>query len=608
MTTYRKIHGRAIKSVSSNLSAPSAEGQIWFNTTDNKFKSVVISEAWSSSAPLATARDDATGSGTQTDGLMAGGFTTTAVTTTEEYNGSGWSTGGNLGTARYLMAGGGPSTAGLAFGGYVSPNRKGETEEYNGTSWSEQSDLNTARGWIQGTGTQTAGLCVTGSVGGTPPATTAVEEYNGSSWTTVNAHPAERFYMPATGPQTAALATGGRIGPSGTSLTTSAAYDGTNWTSGATMNVGRQAHAASGPNTAALVFAGNAPPGLNSSESYDGSTFSTSGTLATARNNLSGSVNGSNTSALAFGGELPNNTNTAVTEEFNKSASVITAGAWASGGSLSTARQDGASFGVQTSAVIFGGEQGPPGNTNATEHYDGTSFSSGGNYTNSYTRIGAFGVLTAGVGYGGGNPYGNTNTSEYNGSAWTTVNAYPISVASSRGCGVLTAGLSCGGDTFPPAPTRNSNTAKEYDGTNWTSGGNLGTGGYAGMAAGTQTAAVFVGGTGRNALTEEYDGSSWTAGGASIINMSFGGSSSAGTQDSMTTFATNSSPYAFVQRYNGTAMATDPPITTARYSGTGAGTAPASLAMGGRAPPFSTAVEEFTAETTALNVKDLTQS
>ena len=30
------------------------------------------------------------------------------------------------------------------------------------------------------------------------------------------------------------------------------------------------------------------------------------------------------------------------------------------------------------------------------------------------------------------------------------------------------------------------------------------------------------------------------------------------------------------------------------------GTAPASLAMGGRAPPFSTAVEEFTAETTAI--------
>ena len=238
-----------------------------------------------------------------------------------------------------------------------------------------------------GTGTQTAGLCVTGSVGGTPPATTAVEEYNGSSWTTVNAHPAEKIcYMPATGPQTAALATGGRIGPSGTSLTTSAAYDGTNWTSGATMNVGRQAHAASGPNTAALVFAGNAPPGLNSSESYDGSTFSTSGTLATARNNLSGSVNGSNTSALALGGELPNNSNTAVTEEFNRSASVITAGAWASGGAMSTARQDGAGFGTQTSAAVVGGET--PSITNNTEHYDGSSFSSGGAYPQSYTTIG----------------------------------------------------------------------------------------------------------------------------------------------------------------------------------------------------------------------------
>ena len=99
MTTYRELHGKAVKTVTTNPSDDAAEGQIWFNSTDNKFRSVVSLEAWSSGGSLTTARDDATGSGTQTDGLMAGGYSTTIVGNTEEYNGSGWAAGGSLGTA-----------------------------------------------------------------------------------------------------------------------------------------------------------------------------------------------------------------------------------------------------------------------------------------------------------------------------------------------------------------------------------------------------------------------------------------------------------------------------------------------------------------------------
>ena len=49
---------------------------------------------------------------------------------------------------------------------------------------------------------------------------------------------------------------------------------------------------------------------------------------------------------------------------------------------MSTARQDGAGFGVQTAAAVVGGET--PSITNNTEHYDGSSFSSGGNYPVSF--------------------------------------------------------------------------------------------------------------------------------------------------------------------------------------------------------------------------------
>jgi hypothetical protein len=41
-----------------------------------------------------------------------------------------------LNTARYGLAGAGTQTAGLIFGGYVAtPTSTGATEEYNGTSW-----------------------------------------------------------------------------------------------------------------------------------------------------------------------------------------------------------------------------------------------------------------------------------------------------------------------------------------------------------------------------------------------------------------------------------------------------------------------------------------
>jgi len=46
MATYRGIHGKAIKSLSTDPSAETDAGQIWYNTTSNTFKSIVSSGAW----------------------------------------------------------------------------------------------------------------------------------------------------------------------------------------------------------------------------------------------------------------------------------------------------------------------------------------------------------------------------------------------------------------------------------------------------------------------------------------------------------------------------------------------------------------------------------
>ena len=63
MSTYREIHGRSIKAVSTDPTAEVTEGEIWYNTTSDTFKSVLVSEAWSSASPLNTARERATGTG-----------------------------------------------------------------------------------------------------------------------------------------------------------------------------------------------------------------------------------------------------------------------------------------------------------------------------------------------------------------------------------------------------------------------------------------------------------------------------------------------------------------------------------------------------------------
>ena len=135
MATYREIHGKAIKSLSTDPSATTDAGQIWYNTSSDTFKSIVNLAAWSSGSSLITARYGAGGAGTQTAGLcIAGnvGPSDTRTTVVEEYNGSGWATGGALPTATRSLASAGTQTAAFAAGGYDTANT-GEAYTYDGS-------------------------------------------------------------------------------------------------------------------------------------------------------------------------------------------------------------------------------------------------------------------------------------------------------------------------------------------------------------------------------------------------------------------------------------------------------------------------------------------
>ena len=77
MTTFKEIQGRNIRSYTTNPDNP-LEGQMWYNQTELKLKGVVASGAWSSAAPLSTARYGPGGGGDTTAALVFGGYTGTA--------------------------------------------------------------------------------------------------------------------------------------------------------------------------------------------------------------------------------------------------------------------------------------------------------------------------------------------------------------------------------------------------------------------------------------------------------------------------------------------------------------------------------------------------
>ena len=128
-----------------------------------------------------------------------------------------------------------------------------------------------------------------------------------------------------------------------------------------------------------MLAGGIVGPGTmqSATETWDGTNWTTSpASLATARGRLS--VTGSSTAAIAMAGQTPSITT--ATEEYNSSTNTITAAAWAAGGNLSTARAAIRGAGIQTAAWGVGGETSPGPTTNATEEYDGTSWTGGGNF------------------------------------------------------------------------------------------------------------------------------------------------------------------------------------------------------------------------------------
>ena len=624
MATYEEIYGKRVKEFDSDPTLESSyEGQVWYDKSSGVLKSVVAVEAWSSSGVMGSGRYALGGAGSQTAALGFAGYASppppgySEGQKTEEYNGSGWATGGNLtGAARYYIGGCGTQTAGLAFGGN-SPGtgRSALTEEYNGTSWSESGDLSVARRSLGSAGVQTAAAAFGGDINapGVAPQD-KTEEYNGTSWTNGGDLNTPRGGGSNGGPigtQDATLYAGGFSTPSNNRVANVEEYNGTSWTTVTALPGGRTNSAVAGTQTDGLLFGGNLPPQTNTAFKYDGTSWTSAPNLGAAVKTHAGA--GTAAAALSFGGNP--SSGTGATEEFTKSANVITAAAFSSLPSLSTSRWGLGGAGTKSAAIVFGGRNPPVGQDLArSEEYSGSSWSEGPDL-NTATRVcgRGTGTQTAALKHGGhsGSPSTSNKTAEeWDGSSWTNGGTSTNKHDGTSNLGTQTAAASCGSN--PPTAAK----TEEYNGTSFSTANDMPYAAYQLAASGSQTAGlVFGGGYPSVTTSANYDGTNWTSGPALVqATLAHAGNGGGGTQtEAIGAAGYRSSPAAYLNNsftYDGTNFATGPNVGTARSELAGQGANSSFYIAGGLLPPGSAsgASEEFTAETTTITAATLTSS
>ena len=470
MAEYKNIKGFTVQTLSTD-------------TVANQF----VGGAWASGGDLNTARYRGVGTGTQTAGLVAGGYNT--VADTEQYNGTAWTEVANLNEGRDQ---GGANVGTYSATLYMSgadnspswPNEKTSVEQWNGSAWTEITDVNTARRNTMGAGTVTAAIMGAGPGATTPSVKT--ESWNGSAWTEVNDFNSNHAYLGSAGTSsTAALGVSGTAGPPGVTANVES-WDGTNWTEISNLNVGREGINASGSYTEAIAHGGDngSPSYVTSTEHYDGTSWTEIADLSTGRGYWGGSGGGSSgTASATFAAGGYTSTVQSATEEF-------------------TAPSD---FVQQNIGQLYFNSTTNTFKETITDMAGATWASAPSLNTSTRYFCGGAGSTTASLICGGQNPVTN-NTELFNGSSWTEVNEMNAAKVYHSVTGLSTAAMAVGGS---PAPSFGTNN-EQWDGTNWTESTESNDSTNDRSQCGITTAALFFGNS--NNYTELWNGSAFTEG------------------------------------------------------------------------------------------------
>jgi hypothetical protein len=434
--------------------------------------------------------------GTQTAALIVGGGSGTNAT--GEYNGSSWTATGNYPVTTFMGTANGIQTAAINIGGRVPPGSvaTGIVANYNGSTWTASPvAISPAQYKNSSAGTSTATI-VSGGI--TPSATvTTAQEWDGSSWTTVGAPSAPKSAAKSTGIQTLALKMYGTTG--GTEQ-----YNGSSWTTVANQAIARDWATGGGSNDSngatGVMFGGKTSSGSPSFQSATeefnysiyspiAATWASGGNMGTARYGINYGI-GTQTAALVAGG-YPGPMST---------AEIYDGSSWTAITNLPYVIHDAMGIGTQTAAYVVGGAP----TTNNVRKWDGSSWSTTPSISSGREDAASSGSASDGFIAGGS----SVATEEWNGSSWTGGGNLPVSLNHNQGAGTASAGLSFGGRAPGYLTTTN-----EYDGSSWTGGGNLNVGRSLFVGGGTQTlafAACAQPPPGPSAITELYNGTAWS--------------------------------------------------------------------------------------------------
>ena len=308
MAKYKEIKGFTVQTVTSDPSAASAIGQIFYNETSGTFKAVTVGGgSWSSGASFSTGSTGRGAAGPRDASIFFGGLGPAnnpgAVSAnTELYNGTAWTETANLNTASMMFcpAKQGTQTAALAASGSIVSADLAKNELWNGSSWTEVGDLNGTHSYADGAGTSTASL----AIGRGPQPRAFVESWNGSSWTETGDLNTGRYFNSAAGTQTAALTFSGDVDNTFTANTES--WNGSAWTEVNNLNTLRATGGGFGTQTSALMVTGNIPSPtgtmLANTESWNGTSWTEVADVATARSRP-GSTGASSADGIIGGGQ-----------------------------------------------------------------------------------------------------------------------------------------------------------------------------------------------------------------------------------------------------------------------------------------------------------------
>ena len=467
--------------------------------------------AWSAGGALSIARRSLFGDGTEYAALVAGGEPSEKVNT-EEYYGETWAAGGNLITGRFNLVGGGTQNSSFAAGGRGGGvNNNTCTEEYDGSTWSAGGALATGTNYAAGTGTQNAGLVTGGAF--SPYGT---QEYDGVAWSEGPGSIRDRRSNDVVGLQNAAVKFAGVFISPGACGDCTEEYDGTNWSVGGTLINARHSNAGAGSQASALTFGGTGA--TTCTEEYSGYLPTSASFGRLVANTISGDISGAEgandgTGIVSASSQLATDISGSFESGFEFTGTLgIRGGVWSAGGALNIAKLNAVGFGLENAALSLGGH--PSATKECTEHYNGTSWSSGGTPANGCYGRGGDGTEYAGIVFGGYNPSPNSPaTEEYYGETFAQGGALSTGRGYLGGAGTQNAAIAFGG--YHPAPARTTAT-EEYNGTSWSSGGSMINARSKTEGTGAQNAGLAVGGrndSGCLTATEHYDGTAWSTGG-----------------------------------------------------------------------------------------------